>query len=114
MLPSFGMGASDRQAAPELRENYRGSQNTVTEGAGLWGRLATCGGLVTRLRAPGNAVQRRLPTGAQDTILPHKPPKYHHILRASINGHKEAKGVCVNSTAPCPTSRIAKNQDGSS
>ena len=30
---------------------------------GLWGRLATCGGLVTRLR--------RLATGAQDTILPH-------------------------------------------
>jgi hypothetical protein len=30
-----------------------------------WGRLATCGGLSTRPR-------RRLPTGAQDTILPHR------------------------------------------
>ena len=30
----------------------------------MWGRLLTCGGLPTR--------QRRLPTGAQDAILPHK------------------------------------------
>jgi hypothetical protein len=29
-----------------------------------WGRLSTCGGLATR--------QRRLTTGAQDAILPHK------------------------------------------
>ena len=30
------------------------SQNPVTKGANLWGRLATCGGLVTRLPAFAN------------------------------------------------------------
>jgi hypothetical protein len=40
----------------------------VTEGVGLWGRLATCGGLVTRLPTLAKrAVQRRLATGAEDT-----------------------------------------------
>jgi len=38
----------------------------------LWGRLKTCGGLATRLHACKLAVGRRLPTGAQDFILPHK------------------------------------------
>jgi hypothetical protein len=33
----------------------------------LWGRLATCGGLVTRLPMSANA------RPAQDTILPHQP-----------------------------------------
>jgi hypothetical protein len=38
----------------------------------MWGRLATCGGLVTRLpKLAKRAVQRRLATGAQDAILPH-------------------------------------------
>jgi len=37
----------------------------------LWGRLETCGGLVTARNRPYTGAQRRLPTGAQDTILPH-------------------------------------------
>jgi hypothetical protein len=40
---------------------YSGSQNTVTKSAGLWGRLATCGGLVTRLPAFANG--RPAPVG---------------------------------------------------
>ena len=37
----------------------------------LWGRLATCGGLITLLLNCKQASRRRLPTGAQDAILPH-------------------------------------------
>jgi hypothetical protein len=38
----------------------------------MWGRLKTCGGLLTRLPTLAErAVERRLPTGAQDSILPH-------------------------------------------
>src|ERR1017187_544336 len=40
---------------------YSGSQNTVTKSAGLWGRLATCGGLVPRLPAFANG--RPAPVG---------------------------------------------------
>jgi hypothetical protein len=36
----------------------------VIELTSVWGRLATCGGLAAR--------QRRLPIGAQDSILPHE------------------------------------------
>jgi len=36
----------------------------------LWGRFATCGGLVTRPNRLQKADQRRLKTGAQDTICP--------------------------------------------
>jgi len=44
----------------------------VTKGVRLWGRFATFGGLLTRLpKLAKRAVQRRLPTGAQDAILPH-------------------------------------------
>jgi len=38
----------------------------------LWGGLPTSGGLATRRpKLAKRAVQRRLPTGAQDAILPH-------------------------------------------
>jgi hypothetical protein len=37
----------------------------------MWGRLATCGGLKTRLPVQRSIKERRLPTGAQDAILPH-------------------------------------------
>ncbi len=47
-----------------MREQY-GSEN-ASVAARLWGRLVTCGGLLTR-------PLRRFPTGAQDTILPHCP-----------------------------------------
>jgi hypothetical protein len=38
----------------------------------LWGRFVTCSGFLTRLDACTQSVERRLQTGAQDTILPHK------------------------------------------
>ncbi len=47
----------------------------LTQTAGLWGRLATCGGLLTRLpKLAKRVVQRRVPTGVQDAILPHNVP----------------------------------------
>src|SRR5260370_1261215 len=59
--------------------------DAVTESASLWGRLATCGGLVTRLPTLAKLpVQRRFPTGVQDDILPHRIPEGHCILQASI------------------------------
>jgi hypothetical protein len=38
----------------------------------LWGRFVTCSGFLTRLDACIQTAERRLETGAQDTILPHK------------------------------------------
>jgi hypothetical protein len=38
----------------------------------MWGRLATCGGLSTRLGGNCTLVGRPSTTRPQDTILPHK------------------------------------------
>jgi hypothetical protein len=37
----------------------------------VWGRLSSCGGLVTRQEALRTARRRWFTTGAQDAILPH-------------------------------------------
>src|SRR5260370_27077433 len=74
-----------QRAARRSPEQGHTALDAVTESASLWGRLATCGGLVTRLPTLAKLpVQRRFPTGVQDDILPHRIPEGHCILQASI------------------------------
>lgn len=47
----------------------------LTTGSDLWGRLLTCGGLLTRVRIPavGRGLGALFGPGVQDNILPHAP-----------------------------------------
>jgi len=60
----------------------------------MWGRLVTCGGLAIRLVAYRSNAKRRLPTGAQDSILPHTLVLRHELGVARI-GAQHGQGRFV-------------------
>src|ERR1035438_7249814 len=89
--------------APDSRRGAacRGSQNTLAESAGLWGRLATCGGLITRLPPfangrPGPAANRRarkqaLPYGRGSDFQPACSLTFMRIPRSARALNRELR-----------------------
>ena len=69
--PTLRPGFRDRGADCQAEAQWHLVFTTARILRNLWGRLATCGGVVTRPNHCKRASRRRLPTGEQDNILPH-------------------------------------------